>query len=68
MEEKNLEFLKKALGQKCACYVLISCQEPNKDGKMEVALNYEGDEDLASYLLESAQQVFIKKKEESLEA
>jgi hypothetical protein len=50
--------IKKALGDKCACYVLITCSEPNADGKMEVELNYDGDESLAAFLVENASQVF----------
>ena len=50
--------IKKALGNSCACYVLISCTEPNADGKMEVSMNYEGDESLAAFLVENASQVF----------
>jgi hypothetical protein len=50
--------VKKALEQKCACYVLITCTEPGTDGKMEVELNYEGDESLAAFLIENAGQVF----------
>jgi hypothetical protein len=38
-----------------ACYVLITCSKPSKDGKMEVELTYDGDLDLASYLVHSAQ-------------
>ena len=50
--------IKKALGKTCACYVLITCTEPNADGKMEVEMNYEGDESLAAFLVENASQVF----------
>jgi hypothetical protein len=50
--------IKKALGAKCACYVLITCTEPNADGKMEVEMNYDGDMDLAAFLVENASQVF----------
>ena len=39
-----------------ACYVLITCGEPSKDGKMQVEMTYEGDPILAAYLVESAQQ------------
>ncbi len=42
-------------GQKNACYVLITCGEPTDDGKMQVELTYEGDSDLASYLVDAAQ-------------
>lgn len=50
--------IKKALGDNCACYVLITCSEPNSSGNMEVELNYEGDESLAAFLVENASQVF----------
>ncbi len=50
--------VKKALGESYACYVLITCTEPNAEGKMEVQMNYEGDECLAAYLVENATQVF----------
>jgi hypothetical protein len=50
--------IKKALGSKCACYVLITCTEPGADGKMEVEMNYDGDMDLAAFLVENASQVF----------
>ena len=50
--------LKKALEKGTACYVLITCSEPNEDGKMEVELNYDGDETLAAFLVENAAQVF----------
>lgn len=50
--------IKKALGSKCACYVLITCTEPGADGKMEVEMNYDGDETLAAFLVENAVQVF----------
>lgn len=50
--------IKKALGETCACYVLITCTEPNADGKLEVEMNYEGDESLAAFLVENASQVF----------
>ena len=50
--------IKKALGAKCACYVLITCTEPTADGKMEVEMNYDGDIDLAAFLVENASQVF----------
>jgi hypothetical protein len=53
--------VKEALGEDCACYVLITCSQPAADGKMEVELNYEGDEDLAAYLIDSASQVFEEK-------
>jgi len=50
--------IKKALGTKCACYVLITCTEPSADGKMEVEMDFDGDSDLAAFLVENAVQVF----------
>jgi hypothetical protein len=54
--------IKKVLGDKCACYVLITCSEPSPDGNMDVELNYEGDESLAAFLIENASQVFDDRK------
>lgn len=54
--------IKKVLGDKCACYVLITCSEPSPDGKMDVEMNYEGDESLAAFLIENASQVFDDRK------
>ena len=48
--------LKKTLADDNACYVLITCGEPSKDGKMQVEMTYQGDPVLAAYLVESAQQ------------
>lgn len=55
---KAEKVIKKTLDKPCACYVLITCTEPNEDGKMEVEMNYEGDESLAAFLVENASQVF----------
>lgn len=56
--------IREALGKDCACYVLITCTQPASDGKMEVELNYEGNEDLAAYLIDSAGQVFEEKSKQ----
>jgi len=54
----TLEKIKQALSEIHACYVLITCSEPSKEGKMEVEMSYEGDESLASFLVDNASQVF----------
>lgn len=41
-----------------ACYILITCEEPSDDGKMQVEMTYEGDSDLAAYLIQNAQVFF----------
>ncbi len=50
--------IKKSLKEQCACYVLITCSTPSDDGKMEVEMSFEGEEDLAALLVENASQVF----------
>jgi hypothetical protein len=54
----SLDEIRKSLGENTACYVLITCSAPSEDGKMDVQMFYEGDEVLASYLVDNAQQVF----------
>lgn len=49
------EEIRKVISKKHACYVLITCEEPSEDGKMQVEMTYEGDACLAAYLIESAQ-------------
>lgn len=46
---------KEKLAEKHACYVLITCDLPSRDGKMQVQMSYEGDATLAAYLLQGAQ-------------
>lgn len=43
--------------KKDACRIMISCNEPSEDGKMQVEMTCEGDELLAAFLLESAQSI-----------
>lgn len=47
--------IKEKLAKNHACYVLITCDSPKKDGKMNVEMSYEGDPVLAAYLLQGAQ-------------
>lgn len=54
----KIEKMKKKLHENCACYVLITCSQPNKEGNMNVEMSYEGDESLAAFLVENANQVF----------
>lgn len=52
-----------ALSQQYACYVLITCEEPGADGQMQVQLSYEGDEALASLLIDGAQSIMEGQQE-----
>lgn len=49
--------IKSALAEKHTSYVLITCDEPNHDGEMQVDMSYGGDPVIVSYLLEGAQNV-----------
>jgi len=53
--------VEKELKKNCACYVLITCTEPDANGNMGVEMKYEGDEGLAAFLVENAGQVFNEK-------
>ena len=61
-KKKNKEYcfnnIKKHLQKNNACYVLITCTDPSIDGKMQVELNYSGDENLAAYLVDGARSMF----------
>ena len=60
-QEAVLDSAKKILGEECVCCIVISCSKPSRDKQMEVEMHYEGDESLAAFLLESANQVFEEK-------
>ena len=47
----------KKLSNNTVCYVLITCSEPERDGKMQVEMAYEGDQVLASYLVRTALKI-----------
>ncbi len=55
MENKVHKGLREALLESKTSYVLITCEEPQADGGMQVELSYQGDECLAAYLVDHAQ-------------
>lgn len=57
-EEAMISKIRQALGKNCSCFVLIACSAPSKDGKMDVKMHFDGDEALASFLVDNASQVF----------
>lgn len=60
---RNVEkYLKAKLAKKHVCYVLITCDAASDNGEMQVEMTYEGDADLAVYLLQGAQD-FIDDEE-----
>ena len=54
----TLDKIKDYLEKENNCYVLITCTHPTKEGKMQVDLNYSGDEFLAQYLIDGAKGHF----------
>jgi hypothetical protein len=58
----ELERIKHTLAKKHLCYVLITCSRPSHEGQMEVEMNFEGDVDLASLMVDNASQVFHDKR------
>ena len=57
-DEAVLSRIKEDLKDRYACYVLITCSPAESDGKMQVEMHFDGDEDLAGVLVETAQQAF----------
>jgi hypothetical protein len=56
------EEIKAELSKDHSCYVLVTCNSPSEDGKMQVEMSYEGDPILAAYLLQGAQS-FLEEQE-----
>lgn len=63
-----LNNLRNALRDDNECYVLITCSKPSNAGKMQVEMTFEGDESLASYLIETANDAFHSESEESMDS
>lgn len=55
-----IKSVKRKISRKTICYVLITCNEPEEDGYMDVEMCYDGDTMLASYLVHSAQSAFTE--------
>ena len=55
MKRGSGKCIKLERAKKHPCYVLITCDEPSDDGKMQVEMSYEGDATLAAYILQGAQ-------------
>lgn len=56
-----------SLTKKHVCYVLITCDAPSDDGKMNVEMSYEGDASLAAYLLQGAQSFMDEQDFDNIE-
>lgn len=61
---KISEEIKAELSKDHTCYVLVTCNTPSADGKMQVEMSYEGDPVLAAYLLQGAQSFLEEQDEE----
>lgn len=63
LTKKNIKrFLKKKEKGRTICYVLLTCEEPSDEGKMNVEMKYEGDQYLASYMIERASKIMNGEK------
>ena len=58
LNEIQIDKIKKALGPQYKYFILLACSEPDEEGKMDVEMNYEGDENLVAFLLDNASQMF----------
>ena len=56
----------KKFAEKKSCYVLITCDDPNEEGEMNVEMSYEGDIDLAALMVDHAQTFFYEAREEEI--
>ena len=50
--------------EKKACYVLITCDDTNDEGKMQVEMSYEGDINLAALMIDQAHDFIHEALEE----
>ena len=57
LQNTEINELKKILAEKQLSYVLITCTSPTNEGKMDIELDYLGDQDLLSYLIDSAKNI-----------
>jgi hypothetical protein len=59
--------IKKRLAKNHACYVLITCDEPSEDGEMKVEMSYQGDADIAAFLLQGAQSYIDEQEKQEIQ-
>jgi len=57
------QLIQRLTDRKQSCWVLISCGEPDAEGDMPVELYYEGETELACFLLENAKEVLDRQFE-----
>jgi hypothetical protein len=54
MKRTVCKSIEEQLSKDHACYVLVTCDSPSKDGEMQVKMSYHGSPLLAAMLLEGA--------------
>ena len=54
MKRNDDKDIREKLAKDHSCYVLITCDSPSAEGKMNVEMSYEGDPVLAAYLIQGA--------------
>lgn len=66
MNEREYQKIESTLSKQHACYVLITCKRPTKQGKMAVEMRTGGDPMLASYLINGARDLIEETADEQL--
>ncbi len=66
MNESEFQKIEHTLAEQHACYVLITCKKPTKQGKMHVRMRYGGDPMLASFLIDGAKDLIEEGDEEEV--
>ncbi|CDR33832.1 hypothetical protein [Criblamydia sequanensis] len=64
MEKDFHEKYRKMLDGKHACYVIITCDEPDDVGRMNVNFSFDGDPALAAFLIDGAKNHLEEENEE----
>lgn len=64
MKEKVHDEFAKMILKKHKSYVLITCDEPDIHGKINVDMSYDGDPDLIAFMIHGAQQYLEDTDEE----
>ena len=58
-KQHTFEKIKEYLAENNLCYVLLTCSRPSEEGEMQMEMSYEGEDHVASYLIESAHEIIF---------
>lgn len=63
MDKRCRKELQKVLSGDPSCYVLITCGKPSESGEMKVEMTYQGNKQLAEFLLLEAKTVLDQEQD-----